>query len=152
MKKQINGFSKLSKEGKIAWLQREYLSDVPNLEQELSSFWHADPDLQRVIDGFSENTLSNYYLPFGLAPNFVINNEVYAVPMVIEESSVVAAASSAAKFWSTRGGFRTKVIATAKLGQLHFHWKGKTEKLQTLAPIWKEILLRDTASITANMQ
>lgn len=152
MNKNINGFSKLSKEGKIAWLQKNYLPNVSDLQEELSSFWHADLDLQRVIDGFSENTLSNYYLPFGLAPNFLINDHLYAVPMVIEESSVVAAASSAAKFWSTRGGFHTKVIATAKLGQLHFHWKGKTEKLRELAPVWKKQLLRETAALTANME
>lgn len=152
MDKNINGFSKLSKSGKIEWLQKHYLPGVSDLEQELKSFWHADEDLQRVIDGFSENTLSNYYLPFGLAPNFLINGKVYAVPMVIEESSVVAAASSAAKFWSTRGGFRTRVIATTKVGQLHFHWKGKAEKLRVLAPRWKDILLKDAASLTANME
>lgn len=152
MKKNINGFSKLSKEGKIAWLQKHYLPKVSNLEEELSSFWHEDPDLQRVIDGFSENTLSNYYLPFGLAPNFVINGQVYAVPMVIEESSVVAAASSAAKFWAARGGFHTKVIATVKLGQLHFSWKGKWEKLHRLMPLWRERLMKDAAPLTENME
>nr|WP_233752787.1 hydroxymethylglutaryl-CoA reductase [Flavilitoribacter nigricans] len=128
------------------------MPDVSELQEELSSFWHTDADLQRIIDGFSENTLSNYYLPFGLAPNFLINGQVYAVPMVIEESSVVAAAASAAKFWSTRGGFQTRVIATAKLGQLHFHWKGKTEKLHQLASEWKARLLRDAATLTANME
>jgi hydroxymethylglutaryl-CoA reductase len=152
MDKNINGFSKLSKAGKIAWLQHNYLPEVADLEGELSSFWHEDPDLQRVIDGFSENTLSNYYLPFGLAPNFLINGRMHAVPMVIEESSVVAAASSAAKFWSTRGGFHTEVMATAKLGQLHFSWKGDTEKLRQLMPEWRQKLLKDAATLTANME
>lgn len=45
----------------------------------------------------------------------------YAVPMVIEESSVVAAASSAAKFWSDRGGFHAEVISTTKVGHVHFY-------------------------------
>src|SRR5690606_24459280 len=100
----------------------------------------------------SENTISNYFLPFGLAPNFLINGKIYAVPMVIEESSVVAAASSAAKFWSTRGGFQTKVISTLKLGQLHFLWKGKIDKLTRLTPIWKPILLKEAAALTSNME
>lgn len=152
MDKNINGFSKLSKEGKIAWLQQNYLPNSPGLSAELRSFWHEDPDLQRTIDGFSENTLSNYFLPFGLAPNFVINDKVYAVPMVIEESSVVAAASSAAKFWANRGGFKTRVIATTKLGQLHFSWKGETKKLRRLFPLWKTKLLAEAASITVNME
>lgn len=152
MNKNINGFSKLSKKGKIAWLQKHYLPDVSDLEAELSSFWHTDPDLQRVIDGFSENTLSNYYLPFGLAPNFLINGQLFAVPMVIEESSVVAAASSAAKFWSARGGFHTEVISTSKLGQLHFSWKGKTEKLRELMPVWRERLMQEASGLTTNME
>ena len=47
-------------------------------------------------------------MPFGVAPNFIIDEKAYCVPMVIEESSVVAAASSAAKFWMSRGGFKPK--------------------------------------------
>lgn len=152
MNKNVNGFSKLSKEGKIRWLQKHYLPDGPDLLAEFSAFWHKDPELQRTIDGFSENTLSNYYLPFGLAPNFLINGQVYAVPMVIEESSVVAAAASAAKFWSGRGGFKTQVIATVKIGQVHFHWKGKTEKLRRFSSSWKERLRKDAALLTTNME
>ncbi len=44
--------------------------------------------------------------------------------MMIEESSVVAAASLVAKFWSTRGGFKAEVISTTKIGQVHFIYKG----------------------------
>ena len=53
-------------------------------------------------------------MPFGVAPNFLINDRAYVIPMVVEESSVVAAASLVGKFWSTRGGFKTKVISTTK--------------------------------------
>ena len=151
-KKKIDGFSKLSKERKIEWLQQTYLPDAPGLEEELRSFWHTDDDLQRVVDGFSENTISNYYLPFGLAPNFLINGQLYAVPMVIEESSVVAAAASAAKFWYNRGGFKTMVISTTKLGQLHFLWKGNIEKLRSLSAVWQHKLQTEAAAITANME
>lgn len=151
-KKKIDGFSKLSKERKIQWLQQTYLPNAVNLQEELRSFWHMDDDLQRVVDGFSENTISNYYLPFGLAPNFLINDQVYAVPMVIEESSVVAAAASAAKFWYKRGGFQTRVMATSKLGQLHFHWEGDIEKLHALKAVWQHKLRKEAASITANME
>ena len=51
------------------------------------------------------------------------------VPMVIEESSVVAAASSSAKFWADKGGFKAKIISTEKIGQVHFMYKGAREKL-----------------------
>ena len=51
--------------------------------------------------------------------------------MVVEESSVVAAASLVAKFWSTRGGFKTKVISTTKVGHIHFMYSGNKEDLET---------------------
>ena len=63
-------------------------------------------------------------MPFGVAPNFQINGKTYCVPMVIEESSVVAAASAAAKFWMTRGGFHAEVLDVQKIGQVSFKWKG----------------------------
>ena len=96
--KSISGFSKLSKRKKLRWIVENFFKDPENVMRELMSFWHQNDEQQRVLDGFSENTISNFVLPFGVAPNFVINGKTYVVPMVIEESSVVAAASSAAKF------------------------------------------------------
>ena len=128
-KKSISGFSKLSKGEKVRWVVEHFFQDPEQAAQELVSFWHKDDELQRIVDGFSENTISNYYLPFGIAPNFLVNGKIYAVPMVIEESSVVAAASSAAKYWMSRGGFKAEVISTKKLGQVHFSWKGDVQKL-----------------------
>ncbi|MEM6379925.1 MAG: hydroxymethylglutaryl-CoA reductase, partial [Bacteroidota bacterium] len=95
--KIISGFYKKSKEEKVDWLAAHYFAGDTSLAGELQSFAHSNPDLQKVFDGFSENTLANYYMPYGIAPNFLIDNHLYAVPMVIEESSVVAAAASAAK-------------------------------------------------------
>ena len=66
--------------------------------------------LQKLHDEFTENTISNFYLPFGIAPNFLINDKIHVIPMTIEESSVVAAASNAAKFWMERGGFKAEVL------------------------------------------
>ncbi len=80
-------------------------------------------------DDFIENTISNFHTPTGVAPNFEINNKEYAIPMVIEESSVVAAASLVAKFWSTRGGFKTTVLGTTKIGQVHFMFAGNKDDL-----------------------
>jgi hydroxymethylglutaryl-CoA reductase len=72
--------------------------------------------------------------------------------MVIEESSVIAAASSSAKFWAERGGFRAEVLSTHKIGQVHFIWKGDYQKLQSLLPDLKTSLIRDVKPITANME
>lgn len=148
----ISGFSRLSKEEKLDWIAEQFFENPQATIEELKSFWHADAEQQRVFDGFSENTVSNHFLPFGIAPNFVINGEVYAVPMVIEESSVVAAASSAAKFWSKRGGFHAKVLSTRKVGQVHFSWTGEGAALKTAMPAIEKQLREDTRHITANME
>lgn len=152
MEKRIAGFSRLTKEEKIAWVTQHFLDDPEEGKAELRSFWHPNADLQKVLDGFSENTLSNYPLPFGVAPNFMINGKDYLVPMVIEESSVVAAASSAAKFWQDRGGFKAQILGTTKLGQVHFSWNGNLQKLQSVVEPLKKQLLEEAAHLTQNME
>ncbi|MFK8102044.1 MAG: hydroxymethylglutaryl-CoA reductase [Saprospiraceae bacterium] len=151
MKKSISGFSKMSKRKKLRWIVENFFKDHEPVARELMIFWHRNEDQQRIFDGFSENTISNYYLPYGVAPNFTINEQTYCVPMVIEESSVVAAAASAAKFWATRGGFSAKVISTKKVGQVHFSWAGDFTKLQAVFEALKERLLADVSLITKNM-
>ncbi|MEM9920591.1 MAG: hydroxymethylglutaryl-CoA reductase, degradative [Bacteroidota bacterium] len=152
MKKSISGFSKLSKRGKLRWIVENFFKDPENVMRELMSYWHSNEDQQRILDGFSENTISNFVLPYSVAPNFVVNGKAYAVPMVIEESSVVAAASSAAKFWMNRGGFKAQVIATKKVGQVHFSWKGDYRRLEACFGEMKQQLLLEAAPITRNME
>lgn len=112
--KTISGFSKLSKRGKIKWIVQNFFKDPEVVAKELKSYWLKNEDQQKIIDGFSENTISNFYLPYGVAPNFLINEETYVIPMVTEESSVVAAVSKAAKFWMSRGGFKAEILGTKK--------------------------------------
>jgi hydroxymethylglutaryl-CoA reductase len=143
-------FSKLSKIEKIAWLSKK--SNDPDFIQKLTNFWHLDEKEQKLFDEFSENTLTNYYLPFGVAPHFLINGESFDIPMVIEESSVVAAASNAAKFWSTRGGFKTKVLSVTKIGQVHFLWQGEKSLLQSFFNDRKNDFLNSLYPLTEKMQ
>lgn len=117
----------------------------------LSQYWNSDEKLQRLHDEFIENTITNYYLPLGVAPNFNINGRHYSIPMAIEESSVVAAASKAAKFWDDRGGFKAEVISTTKIGQVHFMFYGSYEKLKSFFDDIKDRFFDDTAQITKNM-
>ena len=150
--KTISGFSKLSKRGKIKWIAKNFFTDPEGVKNELVSYWHNNEDQQKILDGFSENTISNYPMPYGVAPNFVINNKPYCVPMVIEESSVVAAASSAAKFWMSRGGFKTEILNTKKVGQVHFKWEGEKDKLFSNFSTLKAKLINDSKSLTKNME
>lgn len=151
MTKIINGFSKLEKAQKIEWLINNFLEGDIDAKNALSKFFISDTKLQAVIDGFSENTISNFILPYGLAPNFIIDDKPYCVPMVIEESSVVAAASAAAKYWQDRGGFKTSILGTVKVGQVHFVWYGNTNKLILLFEELKEQLLNNSKHLTEKM-
>ncbi|MEX6627115.1 hydroxymethylglutaryl-CoA reductase, degradative [Tenacibaculum salmonis] len=152
MSKIIAGFSKLTKEEKIAWLTKAYFNNQPEIIQTLKQYWNVDSKLQQLHDDFIENTISNFYMPYGIAPNFIINGQDYVIPMVVEESSVVAAASLVAKYWSTRGGFKTEVVSTTKIGQVHFMYEGNKENLNTYFNNQKENLYTATASITKNME
>ncbi|UOB18724.1 hydroxymethylglutaryl-CoA reductase, degradative [Abyssalbus ytuae] len=151
MKKPVEGFSKLTKEQKIEWLAENYFKNSEEGIKILKQYWNNDTGLQKLHDEFIENTISNFYLPFGVAPNFLINNDLYAIPMAIEESSVVAAASKSAKYWAGRGGFKAKVISTEKIGQVHFTYTGNKEKLERFFIYVKPILIDDSSSITRNM-
>ena len=152
MSKTINGFSKLTKQQKIKWLTEHFTNDPVTVANDFAKWQHTDEATQKVIDGFTENAIANYVLPYSIAPNFLINGKIYAVPLVIEESSVVAAASSAAKFWLDRGGFHAQIVSTVKLGQVHFRWAGRAEKLRHLFPELRARLISDCEDITSNMR
>jgi hydroxymethylglutaryl-CoA reductase len=149
--KIIKGFSKLSKEAKIEWITKEYLNDDKEYVNLLKSYWHEDSKVQKIHDEFIENTITNFYIPFGIAPNFLINDKVYCVPMAIEESSVVAAASKNASFWMERGGFKSTVISTTKIGHVHFAWYGEYEVLINFFNSIKQKFFDETKQITKNM-
>jgi hydroxymethylglutaryl-CoA reductase len=152
MSENINGFSKLSKKEKIDWIVQTYFANDKEVISLIEQYWNTDVDLQKLHDEFIENTITNFYLPFGVAPNFLINDRLYTVPMVIEESSVVAAASKAAKFWAKRGGFKATILGTEKIGQVHFIYKGDKSKLAQFVDSINTKFYEDTLSITQNMQ
>ena len=152
MTKNISGFSKLSKEEKIDWLSNNFFQNPTDAVNIIKQYWNENQALQNLHDDFIENTITNFYMPFGIAPNFLINGKEYVVPMVTEESSVVAAASLVAKFWSTKGGFKTTVLGTKKIGQVHFMFAGKKADLEKYFQENKTELFAATASITKNME
>jgi hydroxymethylglutaryl-CoA reductase len=147
----INGFSKLSRREKLVWLKEE-----ANLSGEtmhiLESHLHSDAGIQEIYGDISENAVSNFYLPLGLSPNFLINGKIKVLPMVIEESSVVAAASAAAKFWADHGGFLSHVRGNTKPGQVHFTWSGDPGDLQRVFNSRKDALQDSVRPLTHRME
>ena len=152
MSKEIKGFSKLSKKEKINWLVSSYFKDDSHAENILKQYWNSNESLQNLHDEFSENSISNYYLPFSIAPNFLINDKKFTIPMTIEESSVVAAAGKAAKFWMKHGGFKAEVINDEKIGQVHFFYHGNKKTIIEYFEFIKPILFKETESITKKMK
>src|ERR1700749_4078450 len=89
----------------------------------------ADPrDIERALEGggldaetadkFVENVLGTYALPYGVALNVRVNGHDHVVPMVIEEPSVVAAASNAAKMVRAGGGFTAEMDEPLMISQI----------------------------------
>lgn len=148
--KIIHGFSKKNRDEKLN-LVSECIGNPASALELLKSFHHANEKTQKLLEEFSENTITNFPLPYCICPNMLINGKSYMVPMVIEESSVVAAASHSAKYWFTRGGFKTEIIATEKIGQVHFLWKDDKQLLEQKFPELKERLIRECFEITENM-
>jgi hydroxymethylglutaryl-CoA reductase len=147
----VRGFSRLSRIEKLKWLEKQGLISEKNLRT-IHSHLHPDREFQEIYSDISENTVSNFFLPFGLAPNFLINGDLHTIPMVTEESSVVAAASHAARFWAMHGGFHAEVKNTLKTGQVHFRWPGHEDALYSLFRQIRGRLLGSVSTITRRME
>ncbi len=110
---RIPGFYKLGIEERRAALAARQGVDA----SELASLDRGGLD-REAADGMIENVIGTYALPLGVALNFLIDDVDYVVPMVIEEPSVVAAASNAARMVRAGGGFHTVVSAPIMIGQV----------------------------------
>ena len=148
----VKGFSKLTKEEKRQWICQTYLDKEPSAEQVFATYDLADSNLQKLHDDFIENAIGNYVLPFAVAPNFLIDGRNYTVPMVVEESSVVAAVSKAAKFWSEHGGFHCQVRSMEKVGHIHLFFDGNKQELFQFFNQIDALLYEDTSALTENMR
>lgn len=144
----IKGFSKLTRVEKIKYIQDNFPL-ASDLAKVTDNYLHSTE--QAVFNDFSENTLSNYYLPYGVAPNFLIDGKMYVLPMVVEESSVVAAAARTASFWAKHGGFKTVVHDTAKVGHIWFQWDGNASVLDKETSELKAYLIDAVKDITERM-
>ncbi len=146
----INGFSRMTREEQAHILQK--INNNTEFTSLLELFRIQDPALQERFESFSENTISNFHLPYGIAPNFLIDGQLFHIPMVIEESSVVAAAARSARFWYSRGGFQTQRISTEKTGQIHFSFSGGHPLLEQHFPAIRACLLKAAAPLEEGMK
>ena len=111
---RIGGFYKLSVSER-----RELLAGLAGLSPEQVEAWAETGELdEESADRMIENVVGTYSLPIGVATNFVVDGSHYAIPFVLEEPSVVAAASNMAKRCLANGGFRSDNDNPVMIGQI----------------------------------
>ncbi|TRM11215.1 hydroxymethylglutaryl-CoA reductase, degradative [Lentibacillus cibarius] len=99
--------------------RRELLSKMSAFSEEDKAYLYAEKPLSTdTADNMIENVVGTFPLPLGLGLNFLINDKEYAVPMAIEEPSVVASASHIAKIVREAGGFTTEATERVMIGQI----------------------------------
>lgn len=110
---KISGFYKLSIKKRM-----EKVKEFSGLsEEEINAIYSSGLNLEQA-DRMIENVIGTFELPMGIAVNFLINDKDYLIPMAIEEPSVVAAASNAAKIVRVKGGFKTSSTEQIMIAQI----------------------------------
>jgi len=134
----ISGFYKLSMEER-----QKLLSSLTNLDQDdMKILKELGYFSVTQIDTLIENVVGSYQLPFGLALNFKINDKDYIIPMVIEEPSVVAAASNAARMARKHGGFHSEEVKSIMISQIQITKLSDIEESKKVLQKNKEKLLK----------
>lgn len=116
-----------------------YLSRQEKLQQLVDKKWLSEEQFdillnhplidEEVANSLIENVIAQGALPVGLLPNIIVDEKSYVVPMMVEEPSVVAAASYGAKLVNQTGGFKTVSSERIMIGQIVFDGVDDTERL-----------------------
>jgi len=120
---RVSGFCKLPISERI-----DFVKQSANLSDEETRILNSQLD-NETAEKMIENVIGTYSLPIGLAVNFLINDKDYIIPMVLEEPSVVAAASNAAKIARECCGFKTSADEPIMIGQIHITGASDTQKI-----------------------
>ncbi len=111
---QISGFYKLNPKERV-----QIIKDFAGLTDEEAHILQSTGSLKlELADRMIENVIGAMPIPLGIATNFLINERDYLIPMAIEEPSVVAGASYAAKMARVKGGFFTSSTEPIMIGQI----------------------------------
>lgn len=111
---KIPGFYKLSPRERL-----DLVKDFADLsDEEVETLWNTGALGIEQADRMIENVVGTTEIPLGIAVNFLINGKDFLIPMAIEEPSVVAAASNAAKIARVKGGFKATTTDPVMIGQI----------------------------------
>ncbi|MBA7598542.1 3-hydroxy-3-methylglutaryl-coenzyme A reductase [subsurface metagenome] len=136
---KLSGFYKLSPEKRL-----KIVRELAGLSKEEAELLRKTGALElKQANRMIENVIGTTELPLGIATNFLINNRDYLIPMAIEEPSVVAAASNAAKMARPGGGFRTESTPPIMVGQIQLvDVKNPVEAREKILKAKKRILAK----------
>ncbi len=111
-------------------------------DEDLKVLSSTGPMEMDEVNRMIENVIGTMPLPLGIAVNFLINGKDYLIPMALEEPSVVAAASNAAKMARERGGFKTSSTPPVMIGQIQLTRVENAEEAKKVILENKEEILR----------
>lgn len=134
----FKGFSKLNRNER---LKRLYKMGVLNREDMEFLVTGADMEMD-LAEKFIENAIGYFKLPMGVATHFVINGKVYAIPMAVEETSIIAAASKTAKWIREKGEITAETIGEDVIGQIQMAKVKNFEKVKRQILEVKERLVK----------
>ncbi len=136
-KSPFEGFSQLNLRGR-----KDALRHTVDLNQEDFDILSGKKGLNLELANYLvENVIGLYSLPLAVAPHFLIDGKDVVVPMAIEETSVVAGVSNAAKTIRQSGGFQTKILGHLSIGQIQFPKLLNPEKFQKIIEKNKKTLI-----------
>jgi len=125
---QLEGFYKLSPEERL-----KIVKEFANLNDEEMKIIKSTGSLKLdQANRMIENVIGTIEIPLGIAVNFLINGRDYLIPMAIEEPSVIAAASNAARMARVKGGFRTSSTEPIMIGQIQLTGLKDTSKAKKI--------------------
>ncbi|MHB8358240.1 MAG: hydroxymethylglutaryl-CoA reductase, degradative [Thermoplasmataceae archaeon] len=142
MEKQskISGFYKKTPEERLEIVKK--FSELS--ESEIETLRKTGSMEIQHADKLIENVISTIEIPLGIATNFIVNGKEYLVPMAVEEPSVIAACSNAARIARERGGFRSESSGPVMIGQIQIvNIPSRESAIQSLM-LKKEAILRES--------
>ncbi|MBX9704005.1 MAG: hydroxymethylglutaryl-CoA reductase, degradative [Silvanigrellaceae bacterium] len=135
---RIPGFAQMNASGRLsALLSRAIISP-----EALDILQNTGALPLELADKFIENCIGGFTLPLGISTNFLIDGEEYLVPMAVEESSVIAAASYGAKLARSAGGFFSEPTETIATGQVQFFYHGDKDIFHVFETSIKPLIYR----------
>ncbi|MCB0406705.1 MAG: hydroxymethylglutaryl-CoA reductase, degradative [Bdellovibrionales bacterium] len=124
----FQGFSKLTREERFSRLQKMGALSAEDIKY-LKSGGLKDT---KLAEKFVENVIGYFQIPLGVATNFVIDNQAYVIPMAVEETSIIAAASKTAKWIREHGSIRTEILGKNIIGQIQVAKVSDFEKFEKI--------------------